>query len=150
MKHKRQARRQRLNDFASKTLNVTGPAAGPSCPTGCFRQCQRQDRCFLERMRVPRRWCESGHSEPRRASSRWVRTDHVLRPLDRRLGNTLWNPRRLQSGLNTRNFLEPGNKCPVVLSLSLIHISEPTRLGMLSYAVFCLKKKKKKKAVPTY
>src|SRR5450756_2934254 len=26
--------------------------------------------------------------------------------------------------------------------LSLIHISEPTRLGMTSYAVFCLKKKK--------
>src|SRR5665648_1183641 len=29
--------------------------------------------------------------------------------------------------------------------LSLIHISEPTRLGMISYAVFCLKKKKKLK-----
>src|SRR5450756_2671185 len=32
-----------------------------------------------------------------------------------------------------------------VQTLSLIHISEPTRLGMISYAVFCLKKKKKKK-----
>src|SRR5450756_3009926 len=30
-----------------------------------------------------------------------------------------------------------------VEGLSLIHISEPTRLGMISYAVFCLKKKKK-------
>ena len=29
-----------------------------------------------------------------------------------------------------------------VWALSLIHISEPTRLGMISYAVFCLKKKK--------
>src|SRR5450756_3248526 len=29
------------------------------------------------------------------------------------------------------------------LYVSLIHISEPTRLGMISYAVFCLKKKKK-------
>ena len=29
-----------------------------------------------------------------------------------------------------------------ILFLSLIHISEPTRLGMISYAVFCLKKKK--------
>src|SRR5450756_1793532 len=28
-----------------------------------------------------------------------------------------------------------------VRKLSLIHISEPTRLGMISYAVFCLKKK---------
>ncbi|CZR83257.1 2,3-dimethylmalate dehydratase large subunit [Clostridioides difficile] len=28
------------------------------------------------------------------------------------------------------------------ITLSLIHISEPTRLGMISYAVFCLKKKK--------
>src|SRR5450756_1320918 len=27
-----------------------------------------------------------------------------------------------------------------VYKLSLIHISEPTRLGMISYAVFCLKK----------
>src|SRR5450756_2931733 len=32
-----------------------------------------------------------------------------------------------------------------VSGLSLIHISEPTRLGMISYAVFCLKKKKTKK-----
>ena len=31
------------------------------------------------------------------------------------------------------------------LPLSLIHISEPTRLGMISYAVFCLKKKNKNK-----
>src|SRR5450756_1967605 len=31
----------------------------------------------------------------------------------------------------------------VVEALSLIHISEPTRLGMISYAVFCLKKKNK-------
>eukprot|EP00658_Telonema_sp_P-2_P068555 TRINITY_DN5748_c0_g1_i7.p2 TRINITY_DN5748_c0_g1~~TRINITY_DN5748_c0_g1_i7.p2 ORF type:complete len:131 (-),score=35.29 TRINITY_DN5748_c0_g1_i7:35-427(-) len=30
------------------------------------------------------------------------------------------------------------------LTLSLIHISEPTRLLSISYAVFCLKKKKKK------
>src|SRR5660398_226137 len=29
--------------------------------------------------------------------------------------------------------------------LSLIHISEPTRLRRISYAVFCLKKKKTKK-----
>ena len=29
-----------------------------------------------------------------------------------------------------------------IVILSLIHISEPTRLGMISYAVFCLKKKK--------
>eukprot|EP00658_Telonema_sp_P-2_P032089 TRINITY_DN23855_c0_g1_i1.p1 TRINITY_DN23855_c0_g1~~TRINITY_DN23855_c0_g1_i1.p1 ORF type:complete len:699 (-),score=231.86 TRINITY_DN23855_c0_g1_i1:70-2166(-) len=32
-----------------------------------------------------------------------------------------------------------------MVSLSLIHISEPTRLLSISYAVFCLKKKKKKK-----
>ena len=30
-----------------------------------------------------------------------------------------------------------------VLTLSLIHISEPTRRTPISYAVFCLKKKKK-------
>src|SRR5450756_1774142 len=35
-----------------------------------------------------------------------------------------------------------GQPCSIVDVLSLIHISEPTRLGMISYAVFCLKKKK--------
>src|SRR5450756_1222406 len=39
----------------------------------------------------------------------------------------------------TRGFWREGPE------LSLIHISEPTRLGMISYAVFCLKKKKNKK-----
>src|SRR5665648_1143971 len=29
------------------------------------------------------------------------------------------------------------NDSLIILSLSLIHISEPTRLGMISYAVFC-------------
>ena len=33
------------------------------------------------------------------------------------------------------------------VNLSLIHISEPTRLGMISYAVFCLKKKKKRSSI---
>src|SRR5450756_2661073 len=33
--------------------------------------------------------------------------------------------------------------------LSLIHISEPTRLGMLSYAAFCLKKKTRRPAIPS-
>src|SRR5450756_3034414 len=37
----------------------------------------------------------------------------------------------------------PADRCTgTSLRLSLIHISEPTRLGMISYAVFCLKKKK--------
>src|SRR5660397_276461 len=35
-------------------------------------------------------------------------------------------------------------RCPPISYLSLIHISEPTRLRRISYAVFCLKKKKKK------
>src|SRR5659263_498781 len=39
-------------------------------------------------------------------------------------------------------ILETRTVTPVeCLHLSLIHISEPTRLGMISYAVFCLKKK---------
>ena len=32
----------------------------------------------------------------------------------------------------------------ITTALSLIHISEPTRQAEISYAVFCLKKKKKK------
>eukprot|EP00658_Telonema_sp_P-2_P032060 TRINITY_DN23839_c0_g1_i1.p1 TRINITY_DN23839_c0_g1~~TRINITY_DN23839_c0_g1_i1.p1 ORF type:complete len:117 (-),score=22.62 TRINITY_DN23839_c0_g1_i1:10-360(-) len=41
---------------------------------------------------------------------------------------------------------DPGSRSPYsALILSLIHISEPTRLLSISYAVFCLKKKKKNK-----
>src|SRR5450756_2791380 len=43
------------------------------------------------------------------------------------------------------NILPCRHLCARCPCLSLIHISEPTRLGMISYAVFCLKKKKKKK-----
>eukprot|EP00825_Cyclidium_porcatum_P033245 TRINITY_DN352_c0_g1_i1.p3 TRINITY_DN352_c0_g1~~TRINITY_DN352_c0_g1_i1.p3 ORF type:complete len:101 (-),score=2.41 TRINITY_DN352_c0_g1_i1:30-332(-) len=51
---------------------------------------------------------------------------------------------QLQQGLrNVHALHKPGNPMYSALILSLIHISEPTRLGMISYAVFCLKKKKK-------
>src|SRR5665809_16284 len=42
--------------------------------------------------------------------------------------------------------MDKGPSAPGELSyLSLIHISEPTRLRRISYAVFCLTKKKKQK-----
>src|SRR5450756_2942721 len=44
--------------------------------------------------------------------------------------------RRTPSGARER----PLTSATRLLYLSLIHISEPTRLGMISYAVFCLKK----------
>src|SRR5428012_6340 len=42
----------------------------------------------------------------------------------------------LMGASRASNCAAPGK----VKNLSLIHISEPTRLGMISYAVFCLKK----------
>src|SRR5450756_2704370 len=60
----------------------------------------------------------------------------------------------IKSGLGRLKLSTPLDECipdlfargalclPISLNLSLIHISEPTRLGMISYAVFCLKKKK--------
>src|SRR5674536_382296 len=44
---------------------------------------------------------------------------------------------------NLRTIVERKNSNEIVGYLSLIHISEPMRLLSISYAVFCLKKKKK-------
>eukprot|EP00658_Telonema_sp_P-2_P037574 TRINITY_DN27019_c0_g1_i1.p1 TRINITY_DN27019_c0_g1~~TRINITY_DN27019_c0_g1_i1.p1 ORF type:complete len:116 (-),score=15.39 TRINITY_DN27019_c0_g1_i1:104-451(-) len=43
-----------------------------------------------------------------------------------------------------RRLFAAGEQGTVDVFLSLIHISEPTRLLSISYAVFCLKKKKSK------
>src|SRR5660397_289667 len=42
------------------------------------------------------------------------------------------------------NLRKDESTIDLALNLSLIHISEPTRLRRISYAVFCLKKKKNK------
>src|SRR5450756_2708244 len=57
-----------------------------------------------------------------------------------------WVPGRdlrphLRAGRDDVDGLAGGGIPGTVNRLSLIHISEPTRLGMISYAVFCLKKK---------
>eukprot|EP00658_Telonema_sp_P-2_P079304 TRINITY_DN7622_c0_g1_i9.p2 TRINITY_DN7622_c0_g1~~TRINITY_DN7622_c0_g1_i9.p2 ORF type:complete len:200 (-),score=37.68 TRINITY_DN7622_c0_g1_i9:65-664(-) len=47
--------------------------------------------------------------------------------------------------LQTEHMSDDAARETLASSLSLIHISEPTRLLSISYAVFCLKKKKKDK-----
>src|SRR5450759_146286 len=49
--------------------------------------------------------------------------------------------RRGDNGPTIANLIKTSQNMKIYLSL--IHISEPTRLGMISYAVFCLKKKTK-------
>src|SRR5450759_3093169 len=50
-------------------------------------------------------------------------------------------PRRphARTAVRVRRFERPPDGAGPPVTLSLIHISEPTRLGMISYAVFCLK-----------
>src|SRR5665647_3775143 len=53
-----------------------------------------------------------------------------------------------REALAKKHYLTAGEclqRAGVYYHLSLIHISEPTRRTPISYAVFCLKKKKKKK-----
>eukprot|EP00658_Telonema_sp_P-2_P078135 TRINITY_DN7240_c0_g1_i1.p1 TRINITY_DN7240_c0_g1~~TRINITY_DN7240_c0_g1_i1.p1 ORF type:complete len:129 (-),score=20.31 TRINITY_DN7240_c0_g1_i1:69-455(-) len=50
--------------------------------------------------------------------------------------------KREQSGPPCQGAVPWRETVPSALGLSLIHISEPTRLLSISYAVFCLKKKK--------
>src|SRR5674536_6579 len=61
-----------------------------------------------------------------------------------------WRPKGEPVRVDDHSFFTAGRDTEQaipygVYDLSLIHISEPTRLLSISYAVFCLKKKKKKK-----
>src|SRR5678815_2884745 len=49
----------------------------------------------------------------------------------------------ISSGIGPDNIDIVINELDAIVNISLIHISEPTRLLSISYAVFCLKKKKK-------
>src|SRR5678816_4246114 len=58
--------------------------------------------------------------------------------------STVWyNYRRVPAVTMIKQLLDEGKLGRIFHYLSLIHISEPTRLLSISYAVFCLKKKKK-------
>src|SRR5450756_111996 len=54
---------------------------------------------------------------------------------------TLVHPTHLAASDYRELLADLGVTTAEIHTLSLIHISEPTRLGMISYAVFCLKKK---------
>src|SRR5450759_1774736 len=72
-----------------------------------------------------------------RRTDRWrlrPRFRHRFEPANRR-GQQGW---RLQQPTPSRLSWPSGNLPLNINDLSLIHISEPTRLGMISYAVFCL------------
>src|SRR5450756_106314 len=72
--------------------------------------------------------------------------DPVMRPIEAPvawLGQTAVIEMAKASGMTLISAEERNPMLTTTWGLSLIHISEPTRLGMISYAVFCLKKKKK-------
>src|SRR5450759_1382624 len=72
-----------------------------------------------------------GERSLRRALSEYVVHYHAER-------NHQGKSNVLLFGRVTQTRLEEPVRCRERLGLSLIHISEPTRLGMISYAVFCL------------
>src|SRR5665648_1042367 len=70
------------------------------------------------------------------------RTDKMLRNLEALL--LVADTQNILIISGSGEVIEPDDGIAAIGSggnLSLIHISEPTRLGMISYAVFCLKKK---------
>src|SRR5674536_393183 len=69
----------------------------------------------------------------------------LRRPRDRGPAEGQFLPRYWPGALDRRGGAASEAAVRTALRLSLIHISEPTRLLSISYAVFCLKKKKNKK-----
>src|SRR5450759_1657540 len=70
---------------------------------------------------------------------RWTRdfTVIILRRLSHAFTAAGIEPKKLEGRrIRVRGWLE--QRGGPIITLSLIHISEPTRLGMISYAVFCL------------
>eukprot|EP00658_Telonema_sp_P-2_P039493 TRINITY_DN28252_c0_g1_i1.p1 TRINITY_DN28252_c0_g1~~TRINITY_DN28252_c0_g1_i1.p1 ORF type:complete len:122 (+),score=9.22 TRINITY_DN28252_c0_g1_i1:39-404(+) len=89
--------------------------------------------------------CERGRCAVMQASSALVR---VRRSFLRVLRwPTLTN---LSTPLVTTIHYWTMNRTDTHIHLSLIHISEPTRLLSISYAVFCLKKKTYTPPIPRY
>src|SRR5660398_294634 len=85
-----------------------------------------------------------------RQGHRWTFRDHLGDPVPLTVGD-IHDPRSVTDGLPSLDGPECSylrDTIPAVflshILLSLIHISEPTRLRRISYAVFCLKKKTKK------
>src|SRR5450759_3419474 len=60
-------------------------------------------------------------------------------PNGRREKCSYWSTMAPRRGDQVGKEKHRGHRWGGVYTLSLIHISEPTRLGMISYAVFCLK-----------
>ena len=79
---------------------------------------------------------------PRSTQSRSSAASDVYKRQSNGTGNALDNTLYAGDGNNVLDGA--GGNDTVSYTLSLIHISEPTRLLSISYAVFCLKKKKKK------
>ena len=59
----------------------------------------------------------------------------------------IWAPESLEADAGKVDVTRWAGHRDIFPTLSLIHISEPTRRTPISYAVFCLKKKKKRDEV---
>src|SRR5659263_383024 len=80
---------------------------------------------------------ELGQEKSLHAEFQWLAEGKRLKP-----GLKQLRPEDLPHDVTSSRGYDHRGHCII---LSLIHISEPTRLGMISYAVFCLKKKNKRR-----
>src|SRR5665647_3820688 len=79
----------------------------------------------------------------------WVKAAAENRNEDEKLFSMIREAfrRKIDVGVHVPTYPQFRDKIGQFLDLSLIHISEPTRRTPISYAVFCLKKKKKEKKI---
>src|SRR5674476_150095 len=113
----------------------------PVCSRGNVKVKLRVRSRFPDQQHAQGQNCCKQRGDKRYCDKRESAQQCVVNDREHEHGND-WRDRYVRDEDGPFAFFTVSDRNATVLHLSLIHISEPTRQAEISYAVFCLKKKK--------